>query len=71
MHYEVNVLTPCENEEEIAVVIAAALTAVNDENSTTRLGYNLVVRDIRRIQATAPVWGRMARHERFERKFNT
>ena len=71
MHYEVNVLTPCENEEEMAVVIAAVLTAIEDENRTIRPGYNLVVRDIRRIPATVPIWGRMARHERFERKLNT
>ena len=71
MNYVVNVLTPCENQEEMAVVIAAALTVVNDENKTTRPGYNLVVRDVRRIPATVPIWGRMARHERFERKLNT
>lgn len=71
MHYEVNVLTPCENEEETAVIIAAALAAFKGENRTTRPGHNLIVKDFRRVPVSVPAWGMMARHERFERKFNT
>ena len=68
MDYKVNVLTRCE--EEAAVVIAAALAMVGD-NRITRTGYNLVVRNIRRVPATSPIWNRIGRHERFERKLNT
>ena len=71
MDYKVNILTKCENEEESAVVIAATLTVVSGERYGSRPGYNLVVRNIRRIPAIAPIWNRMGRHERFERKLST
>lgn len=70
MEYKVNVVTKCDGEEEAAVVIAAALAMVSD-NRITRTGYNLVVRNIRRVPATSPIWNRIGRHERFERKLNT
>ncbi len=70
MEYKVNVLTKCENEEETAVVIAAVLAAAS-EARYCRPDYNLVVRNIRRMPAGSPVWNRIGRHERFERKLNT
>jgi len=71
MDYKVNILTKCENEEEASIVIAAALSAVMDNNQRNRPGYNLIVRKLRRLPVVSPVWNQIGRHERFERKLNT
>ena len=71
MDYKVNILTECENEEETAMVIAAALSAVMDNKQRHRPGYNLVARKLRRLPVVSPVWNQIGRHERFETKLNT
>lgn len=70
MDYRINILTECENEE-IAVAIISAVNLMLDRERYKKPGYNLDVKNLRRIPATAPMWGKMARHERFERKLNT
>lgn len=70
MDYKVNILTKCDNEEETAVIIAATLAAA-EGSRIARSDYNLVVRNIRRMPASSPIWNRIGRHERFERKLNT
>ena len=51
---------------EILAVISAAVAALY-----TRPGYNLVVRSIKRIGATSPVWNTTGRIERLSRKLNS
>jgi hypothetical protein len=50
---------------EILAVIAAAIASVN-----TRPGYRLVVRSMRHVPQSSPVWNITGRIERLGRKLN-
>jgi hypothetical protein len=52
--------------DEVLAVIAAAIASID-----TRPGYNLVVKSIRRVPATSPVWSTAGRMERISRKLNS
>jgi len=71
MNYKVNILTKCENDQEISAVIAAALSVVLEENEPIGARRSLVVKNIRRVPHHVPEWNIVGRHERFERKLNT
>lgn len=68
MTYKVNILTRCENEEETAVVVAAALTAADVGRP---LQNNLFVKNIKRAPTVSTIWSAIGRHERMQRKLNT
>jgi hypothetical protein len=51
--------------EEILAVITAAIAAME-----TRPGYRLVVRSMRQIPQTSPVWNTAGRLERLSRNLN-
>ncbi|MGE5474222.1 MAG: hypothetical protein ACM3UU_08395 [Ignavibacteriales bacterium] len=65
MGYKVNVLTKCANEEETAVVIAAALSAVLSDQDKANDG--LIIRKINRKQGGMLPWNIIAKRECFER----
>jgi len=71
MNYKVNILTKCENDQEISAVIAAALSMVLEEKGQKGARSGLVVKNIRRGNLRVPEWNIVGRHERFERKLNT
>lgn len=50
---------------ELLVIIAAAIASVN-----TRPGYRLVVRSMRQVPQSTPVWNIAGRVERLGRKLN-
>lgn len=50
---------------EILTIIAAAIASVN-----TRPGYRLVVRSMRQVPQSSPVWNIAGRIERLGRKLN-
>ncbi|HEY8350414.1 MAG TPA: OadG family protein [Clostridiales bacterium] len=52
-------------DEEILAVISAAIAAME-----TRPGYRLVVRSMRQIPQTSPVWNTTGRLERLSRNLN-
>lgn len=52
--------------DEILAVISAAIASLD-----TRPGYDLVVKSIRRVPATSPVWSTAGRMERISRKLNS
>ena len=52
--------------DEIVAVISAAIAQLDK-----REGYKLVVRNIKRVPTTSPVWNLTGRTERLSRKLNT
>ena len=52
--------------DEVLAVISAAIASMN-----TRPGYKLVVRSMRRIPQTSPVWNTVGRVERLGRNLNS
>lgn len=52
--------------DEIVAVISAAIAQLDK-----REGYKLVVRNIKRVPTTSPVWNTTGRAERLSRKLNT
>lgn len=52
--------------DEILAVISAAIASMD-----TRPGYSLVVKSIRRVPVTSPVWSTTGRAERLSRKLNS
>lgn len=52
--------------DEILAVIAAAIASLN-----TRPGYRLVVRSMKQVQQSSPVWNIVGRLERLGSKLNS
>lgn len=57
--YNVNVLTECQDEEEMAVVISSVLAMLEEENIDT----DLIVRKLKRTTITSPSWSAISREE--------
>lgn len=56
--YNVNVLTECQDEEEMAVVISAVLAMLEEEREN-----NLIVKRLKRTTITSPSWNVISREE--------
>lgn len=55
--YNVNVLTECQDEEELAVIISSVLTALEEKDN------DLIVRKLKRTDVTLPSWSAISREE--------
>jgi len=58
--YNVNVLTECQDEEEMAVVISSVLAMLNDEY---HIDTDLIVRRLKRTNINSPSWNAISREE--------
>jgi len=56
--YNVNVLTECQDEEEMAVVISAVLAMLKEETTS-----DLIVRKPKRTNIMSPAWSAITREE--------
>ena len=58
--YNVNVLTKCQDEEEMAVVISSVLAMLEDG---CHIDTDLIVRKLKRTNINAPSWNTISREE--------